>query len=44
MNATNGDPIKSTDLFVYLGNNISGTAKDVDTIITIAWDALDSSQ
>ena len=42
INSMNGDPIKETDSFVYLGSNISSTAKDVDTRIAKAWAALDS--
>ena len=42
INSLNGDPIKSAELFVFLGSQISNTLKDVESRIAKSWSALDS--
>ena len=42
INSLNGEPIKSTELFIYLGSQIANTLKDVELRIAKSWSALDS--
>ena len=37
INSLNGEPIKSTELFIYLGSQIANTLKDVELRIAKSW-------
>ena len=36
-----GTPLKQGDKFTYPGSSISSTEKDIDTLLTKAWTAID---
>ena len=36
-----GTPLKLVDEFTYLGSSVSSTEKDIDTLLTKAWTAID---
>ncbi len=38
----NGSSLKLVDKFTYLGSSVSSTEKDIDTMLTKAWTAIDS--
>ena len=37
-----GAPLELVDKFTYLGSSVSSTKKDIDTLLTKAWTAIDS--
>ena len=39
--AHNGTSLKLVDKFTYLGSSVSSTEKDIDTLLTKAWTAID---